>query len=92
MFFFLAALFKDLLIYLFKRATGTKAEKHRERERRGREKERERDSSSISWFIAHKSGCNGWGQARLKPGMWNSTQVSHMGGRDPGVPPNFHCF
>lgn len=86
--------FFPLKIYLFiylKELQGQRR-KNTEREKEEEERKRERDSSSISWFIAHKSGCNGWGQARLKPGMWNSTQVSHMGGRDPGVPPNFHCF
>lgn len=49
----------------------------------GEERTRERESSSICGSLS--DGRNGLGQARAKPGAWNTTCVSHIGDRAPKI-------
>lgn len=47
----------------------------------------------IFHLFAHSpKGCNVLSCSMLKPGVWNSIQVSHAGGRKPSTRTIFHHF
>lgn len=52
----------------------------------GGEREREREVGGVfQSLIDSPNACHGWSWARLKPGVLNSIQRSHVRGRDPGA-------